>query len=169
MLFTLVISSRTSAQDSSRTYAHHYFKFASAAEVMQQIRANQRAKEVMQYNEYGSTGYEHGFFLSNPLMLNGKPLDYSVFGLSSKGELTANKSATINRQETQIPFYVFLRRNGNKVLIPGNERPDPKQIKIEISEILRYAKPGDQLIIEPVNKEDGPARRILKLLENDGC
>ncbi len=123
----------------------------------------------MQYNEYNSTDYEQGFFLSNPLMLNGKPLDYSVFGLSSKGKLTVNKSATTSGQETQIPFYVYLRRNGNKVLMPGNERSYSKQIKIEISEILRYAKQGDQLIIEPVNKEDGPARRILKLLENDGC
>lgn len=30
------------------------------------------------------------------------------------------------------------------------------------------ANPGDQLVIEPVRKEDGPAKRILKLLKG-GC
>jgi hypothetical protein len=82
--------------------------------------------------------------------------------------LTLAKEATTTAQLTQIPFYVYLRRNGKKVFIPGKKTSDTKQIKIEISEILNYAKPGDQLIIEPVNKEDGPAKRILKLLEN-GC
>jgi hypothetical protein len=79
MLLTLIISSRTIAQDS--------FRFASATEVMQQMRAKQRAREIMQDNEYVSTGYEKGTFLVNPLMLNGEPLDYSIFGLRSKGRI----------------------------------------------------------------------------------
>jgi hypothetical protein len=41
-------------------------------------------------------------------------------------------------------------------------------MKVDLSEVLRDAKPGDLLIIVPVNKEDGPAKRILKLLGN-GC
>jgi len=167
-LLTLIIGSRTSAQDSSRTSAHHYFKFASAEEVMQQIRSKQREKEVVLDNEYKRTGYEQGVFLSNPLMLDGKPLEYSVFGVRSKGELTLAKATTITGQTIQIPFHVYLRRNGNKVFILSKVKPDSKQTKIKLSKVLEYAKPGDQLIIEPVNKEDGPAKRILKLFEN-GC
>ena len=102
-------------------------------------------------------------------MLNGKPLDYGEFNLQSQGELTVSKGTAITGQTKQVPFYVYLRRNGNKVLIPGKERPDPDQIKIDISEILRYAAPGDQLIIEAVRKEDGPVKRILKLLEGKVC
>lgn len=153
MLLTLMIGSRTFAQD--------YFSFA-------RLLASARALEVMQNNEYTSTGYEQGKFFSNPLMLNEKPLDYDVFSLKSEGELTVIKEAAITGQTTQVAFYAYLRRNGNKVVIPGKERFDAMQIKIEISEILRYAKPGDQLVIEPVRKEDGPAKRILKLL-GDGC
>ncbi len=164
MLLTLVAGSRIFAQD--------YFRFATAQEVIQQIRAKEqgkeRAMEVMQDNEYDSTGYEQGIFASNPLMLDGKPLDYSTFSISSKGELTVIKVATANGQTMQIPFYVYLRRNGAKVLFSCKNKPNPKQIKIDILRILKAAKPGDQLIIEPVNKEDGPAKRILKLLGN-GC
>lgn len=176
MLPALLISSETFSQDSSRSFAQdnyktsaqNSFRFATAWEVMQQIRVKQRVREIMQDNEYTTTGYEQGNFLVNPLMLNGEPLDYSIFGLSSKGELTLAKEATTTAQTEQIPFYVYLRRNGKKVFIPGKASPDQKQIKIEISEVLNYAKPGDQLIIEPVRKEDGPAKRILKLLGN-GC
>jgi len=151
MLLTIINGSRTFAQD--------YFS---------RILVSARAMEVMQDNEYTSTGYEKGKFFSNPLMLNEKPLDYNVFSLGSKGELTVIKGAAITGQTTHVAFYAYLRRNGNKVTIPGKEGSDPKQIKIEISEILRHAKPGDQLVIEPVRKEDGPVKRILKLL-GDSC
>ena len=164
MLLTLIIGSRTFAQD--------YLKLASAEKFMRQIQTKElkkeRAKEVMQDNEYTITGYEEGIFLCNPLMLDGKPLDYGEFTLTSKGELTVIKEAATTGQTTQIPFYVYLKRNGNKVLIPGKERSDPKQIKIDISEILRHAEPGDHLVIEAINKEDGSVKRILKLLGN-GC
>ena len=153
MLLTVIIGSRTFAQD--------YFSFNL-------ILGLGRAQEVMQDNEYTSTGYEQGKFFRNPLMLNEKPLDYNVFSLESKGELTVVKGAAINGQTTQVPFYVYLRRSGNKIIIPGKERPDPQQIKIDISEILRYAKRGDQLVIEAVRKEDGAVKRILKLL-GGGC
>jgi hypothetical protein len=165
MLLTSIIGSRTIAQEFVNMNAVFKFnndmivKAAIAKEVKQE-----RAKEVMQDNEYARTGYEKGTFLGNPLMLNGKPLDYGEFNLASSGELTVIKGAAITGQTTQIPFFVYLRRNGNKVMIPGKERPDQEQIKIEISEILRYAEFGDQLVIEAVNKEDGPVKRILKLL-----
>ena len=153
MLLTSIIGSRTFAQD--------LFKFAA-------ISKAERAKEVMQGNEYTSTGYERGIFLCNPLMLNGKPLSYGDFNNHSNGELTVRKGSAITGQTTQVPFYAYLRRNGNKVLIPGKERSDPKQLKIDISEMLRHAKPGDHLVIEAVRKEDAPVKRILKLLK-EGC
>ena len=100
-------------------------------------------------------------------MLNGKPIDYDAFNVQSKGELTVIKGGTITGVTMQVPFNAYLRRDGNKVLIPGKEKSSIGQIKMDISEILQHAKPGDQLVIEPVNKEDGHVKRILKLL--DGC
>ncbi len=169
MLLTSIIGSRTLAQDFVNMNAILKFnndmivKTALAEEIKKE-----RAKEVMQDNEYVSTGYEKGIFSGNPLMLNGKSLDYGEFNLQSQGELTVTKGAAITGQTTQIPFHVYLRRNGNIVLIPGKERSDPQQTKIDISEVLRYAAPGDHLVIEAVRKEDGPVKRILKLL-GGGC
>jgi len=156
MLLTVIIGSRTFAQD-----------LISSLNLFNQTKNSDRAKEVMQDNEYTSTGYELGNFYCNPLLLNGKPLDYGAFNVESKGELTVIKGAAITGKTTQVPFYVYLRRNGDKVLIFGKTRSDQKQIKIDLSEILRYAKPGDHLVIEPINKEDGPVKRILKLLGAD--
>lgn len=146
----------------SRTFAQD-----STLNLFSQIQNSDRTKEVIQDNEYISTGYERGDFYFNPLMLNGKPLDYNAFNLGSKGELTVIKGAAITGKTTPVPFYVYLRRDGNKVFIPGYGRSDISQDKVDISQILQYAKPGDQLVIEPVNKEDGPVKRILKLV--DGC
>jgi hypothetical protein len=155
MLLTVIIGSRTSAQDLDLG-------------VMLRGISRDRAKEVMHNSEYTNTGYETGNFLSNPLRLNGKPLDYSDFGMESTGELTVIKEATIHGKTIQVPFYLYLRRDGNKVFIPGNERSDLTRVKINISEILRFAKHGDQLVIEAVRKEDGAVKRILKI-PGRGC
>ncbi|MEO7988466.1 MAG: hypothetical protein ABI663_02935 [Chryseolinea sp.] len=155
ILLTVIIGSRTFAQD----YCGLNF--------LTQTQNSSRANEVMQNNEYTSTGYEKGNFYCNPLMLNGKSLDYDAFNVKSKGELTVIKGAVITGITIQVSFYAYLKRDGNKVLIPGNERSSIGQTKIDLSAILQHAKPGDQLVIEPVRKEDGYVKRILKLL--DGC
>lgn len=154
MLLTLITPSRTFAQD---------FEFDLQAMLMPV--AHPRAMQVMQNNEYTSTGYEKGNFYNNPLLLNGKPLLYAEFTLESKGELTVIKGAPVTGKTVQVPFYAYLRRNGIKVFIPGCA---PKQTKIEISNILRHAKTGDQLVIEAVRKEDGAVKRILKV-PGGGC
>jgi len=156
MILTAIIGSRTFAQD-----------YLSSLNLVDQTKKSDRAKEVIQDNEYAGTGYEKGFFYCNPLMLNGKPMDYNAFNVKSKGELTVVKGSAITGSTTQVPFYVYLRRDGNKVLIPGNEKCSTSKTKMDLTKILQHAKPGDQLVIEPANRADGPVKRILKLL--DGC
>jgi hypothetical protein len=150
---------------SSRTFAQD---LVQQLEASQKREKEERAKSVVQNNEYAIKGDETGIFLSDPLMLNGKPLDYAEFNLALTGELTVSKGTAINGQTMKVPFFVYLRRNGNKVFIPGKERPDAKQVKIDMSEILSHAQPGDQLVIEAVRKEDGLVKRILKL-PGPGC
>lgn len=127
-----------------------------------------RAKEVMQDNEFVISTAAVGKFFDNPLLLEGKALDYYSFSLKSEGELTLIKGAALTGDTVQIPFYVYLRRNGTIIQLHGEEKLKLKHITIDISKILKSAEPGDQLIIEPVNKEDWQAKRILKLL-NGGC
>lgn len=126
-----------------------------------------RGKNIVQFNEYTITGDETGNFFRHPLLLNGKPLNYNEFGPDLKGELTVVKGAPITGDSVQVAFYVYLRRDGNKVPIPGDGNQRIPYTKIEISRILIRAKPGDQLVIEAVNRADGNVKRILKL--PDGC
>jgi hypothetical protein len=156
MLLTLIIGSRTSAQD------------LSLEAQLKKFFEHDRAKEVVQDNEYTHTGFETGNFLCNPLLLNGEPVDYSKFNQSSTGELTVIKGAVKTGETIHVPFFVYLRRNGIKFFIPGKEKFDLKQTKIDLAEILKYARPGDHLVIEAVRKEDGAVKRILKL-PGDGC
>jgi hypothetical protein len=131
-------------------------------------RNTDRAKEVMQDNEFVVSAETVGTFFINPLLLDGNTLDYSTFSLQSKGELSLVKGGALTGNPIQIPFYVYLRRNGRIIQLHGEETLKLKRLKIDLSMIMKFALPGDQLIIEPVNKEDWQAKRILKLMEG-GC
>jgi hypothetical protein len=116
-------------------------------------------------NEFAYSGQPNGFFYCNPLMLEGVKFDYNAFTLESKGELTVIKEEPKSGKAVEIPFYLYLRRNGMLVTGPCGECVI--FTKAEISTILKVAQNGDELIVEPVNKEDWPAKRIVKI--GDGC
>ena len=117
-------------------------------------------------NEFSFGGEAIGNFFCNPLMLDGKAFDYNAFTLKSTGELKLIKSDAKSGHVTEIPFYLLLRRNGTLVAHPCGE--GVRFSKIEISVILSAAQNGHELIIEPVNNEDWPAKRIVKI-GGDGC
>jgi hypothetical protein len=116
-------------------------------------------------NEFAYSGQPEGIFYCNPLMLEGEEFDYFTFGLESKGELKLIKSEAKSGKMVEIPFYLHLRRNGVPATYPCGEGVIFS--KVEISDILKVALDGDELIIEPVNEEDWPAKRIVRI--GDKC
>lgn len=70
----------------------------------------------------------------------------------------------------KIPFHIYLRRKG-VVINEGKSSSTQEVFRIEISDVLKLAMPGDHLIIEPVLKADRQAKRIIKVIEGsgDGC
>lgn len=118
-----------------------------------------------QVNEFAYSGPPHGNFYCNPLMLEGATFEYSAFALESKGELTLIKGDAKSGKVVEISFYLNLRRNGKLLTHPCGEGVIFS--KAEISTILEIAQNGDELIVEPVKKEDWPAKRIIKI--GDGC
>ena len=98
-------------------------------------------------------------------MLAGVAFDYNAFTLESKGELTLIKGDPKSGKVVEIPFYLNLRRNGMLLTHPCGEGVIFS--KAEISTILKIAQNGDELIVEPVKKEDWPAKRIIKI--GGGC
>jgi hypothetical protein len=132
-----------------------------------ELRKMERAQEVMQDNEFEIDAESIGSFFVNPLQQDGYPLDYSKFNIAAKGKLTLIKGNAVTGMPMLIPFYIYLRRDG-KILGPQSDKALKKKLwKIDLPTLLIFAEPGDQLIIEPVNKEDWQAKRILKLL--GGC
>lgn len=117
-------------------------------------------------NEFAYSGQAIGNFYCNPLLLDGMAFDYNVFTSESRGELKLIKGDPETGKVIEIPFYLHLRRNGTIVPHPCGE--GVRFSKIEISAILKVAKNGDELIVEPVNQEDWPAKRILRI-GGDGC
>jgi hypothetical protein len=124
------------------------------------------AEQEKRDNEFAYTGQPNGIFYCNPLMLGDMAFNYNAFTLESKGELRLTKGESKSGKEVEIPFYLRLRRNG--ILVTHACSEGVIFSKVEISVILKVAQDGDELIIEPVNKEDWPAKRIVKI-GGDGC
>jgi hypothetical protein len=107
-------------------------------------------------------------FESNPLVLNGKALDFERFNMDSKGILTLVKGKPETADATPIPFFVSIRRHGQ--IITDEKMPflHKELYDINLSDIFLFSKPGDMLIIRPARAEDWKAKRILKLFAG-GC
>ena len=116
-------------------------------------------------NEFAYSGEPIGIFYCNSLMLDGLAFNYNALTLESKGELKLIKGELNTGKTVEIPFYLQLRRKGE--VVPLTCEGDVIFSKAEISTILEVAQDGDELIIEPVNKEDWPAKRIVKI--GDKC
>jgi hypothetical protein len=118
-------------------------------------------------NEFTHTGKPNGIFYCNPLTLKGVALNYNALTLESKGELKLIKGEPKNGKIVEIPFYLHLRRKG-KLITPWGGK-NVIFSKVEISGILKAAQEGDELIVEPANEEDWPAKRIVKIGYKGGC
>lgn len=131
----------------------------------------ERAASIMLDNELGpGEACTTGDFYSNPLVLNNRPLDYTWFSILSRGPLCVVKGNPDIPDAEKIPFHIYLRRKG--VIINEGKSSSTKAVFcVEISDVLKLAMPGDHLIIEPVQKTDRQAKRIIKVIEGrgDGC
>ena len=131
-------------------------------------KAKAWAEQVMQDNELvpHNIGQDANFYW-NPLVLNGKPLDYSQFHLGSSGELSVVKGNPESKDAERIPFYISIRRNGEIIVDKKMPFLDKVLYKVNLLDLQPFSRPDDVLIINPVRREDWKAKRILKLI--GGC
>lgn len=101
-------------------------------------------------------------FHANPLMLNGRRLDYMLFSNASSGKLQVAEGEVGVEGSSFVPFTVRLRRNGK--LVSLGDGLNKATTEVEISEILSKSQPGDHLIIRPVNPAHWKAKRILRVM-----
>lgn len=113
-------------------------------------------------NEEGKDVY----FRCIPLMLDEEVWADTALMIGYKGILTLAECQDYKPSDTKIPFRIYLRRQG-EILETALSSTTQEHTQIEVHELLKQAKDGDQLIINPVRKRDFRAKRILTV--RDGC
>jgi hypothetical protein len=149
-------------------YLENYFTSLTVIRWDVQILRQKHASEVMQDNEFERNVLTSNIH-ANPLLLNGKILNYGTFDGNTTGVLTVVKGKPETSEAQVIPFYVYIRRSGKIITNSKMSFLNKKLTKIEISDILKFSQNGDVLIIKPVKTEDWRAKRILKIVNNFGC
>jgi hypothetical protein len=98
----------------------------------------------------------------NSVLFNGKPFVYDQFSLSSRGVLTMVINDSKTKEMKSMAFRIYLKRQ-DKVLPFGVYNHGNGVSEVEVSEILKFANLGDQLIIEPVEKKGQMSTSVIFL------
>ncbi|GAB3316703.1 hypothetical protein GCM10027299_07270 [Larkinella ripae] len=111
----------------------------------------------------GLTGEEEKrVFYGNPLLVDGFPLDYTWFSIQSRGKLSVVAGDPSEPDAVKIPIRVYLRREGVNVG-PDGSGMCRGAVDVNLAEVMSGARAGDELVIEPLRKEDAVARRVIRL------
>lgn len=101
-------------------------------------------------------------FYSNPYILDGKSVNFENLSTLPKGRLSIVKLDPVSDLKVKIPFHAYIRREG-KIIDAQAYAHNHAVTEVEISEVLRVAKPGDELVIDPVRKVNGIGQRSIIL------
>jgi hypothetical protein len=165
MFFALVLNASVAFSQVGDSY--YTSKTRLKATYVDEIAADKYGYEVMQDSEFEQAG-QLIYKPFNPLLVNGKQLDYRTFSLFSEGILTVLDSNPHTNDAKPILFYASIRRDG-KILEDKKMRFLNKKLdKIDLAEIFAFARYGDSLILKPVKPEHWRAKRILRLI-GGGC
>jgi hypothetical protein len=134
-------------------FIHHTFLFALISSCIQaqdwdSIIKGDKKWLIQRDNEFerNEAGKEEPFYV-NPLMINGKPLDYNHFNLRSSGIMTVVRRNSSSEENRPIPFAISLRRNGQRINPVSESIFQKVLLFVEISEVFKHAKMNDELII----------------------
>jgi beta-lactamase regulating signal transducer with metallopeptidase domain len=108
------------------------------------------------------------FFHCSPLLIDGRPVDWTRFTVETHGTLTLVHGDPVSAAATRIGFRVSLRRDGKIVDEPKAALLKRALLEADLGKVLAFARPGDQLIVDPVDSSDWRAKRIIDIIER-GC
>jgi hypothetical protein len=101
--------------------------------------------------------------LVSPLLLDGKVLDPEKLTTGSAGKLSFVSRDATAEAGRKVSFFVYLRRAGSIVNADSYHHAVEE---IEISEILKSARAGDELVIDPATKRHGETRHSVNLKQS---
>lgn len=99
------------------------------------------------------------------LLLNGKTIRTEQLLGVSRGIISLHQNTTSSNDRQVIPFYVYLRRDG--MIVDAQAYAHNHAVsQYEIAEVLKAARAGDELIIDPASQNDKHARRSIIVRSN---
>jgi|GEM_PF-3014979 len=102
---------------------------------------------------------------ASPWVLNGQLLSSGTVSYTANGKLELVGGNPTLADSPRLPYRIYLQRNGT-VLNEGASCPDRTVTEIELSTVLKLARPGDELMIEPVRPQDVRGKRLLKVVRH---
>jgi hypothetical protein len=79
---------------------------------------------------------------------------------AARGVLAVVKRDAASTQSTRVPFYIYLKRDG-KIVDANAYAHNHSVMQYELAEVLRSARAGDQIVIDPAVKSDAVGRSII--------
>jgi hypothetical protein len=99
------------------------------------------------------------------IYLNGEVLDLKEVWLNTKGVVTMVNEKIKSKKTSKLILNIYLKRNG-KILNTGLPNNPLQGNQIELSTLLSFAQAGDELVIEPVQKEFLKSKKSVILNNN---
>ena len=99
-------------------------------------------------------------FYWNPVLLNGRSASPAQLAAASSGKLSLVRFDPQSSRVTKVPFIIYLKRGG-KIINNDAYAHNNAVLEGDIYEVLKPAQAGDQLIIDPVDKEAQIDRRVI--------
>ncbi|WP_373511425.1 hypothetical protein [Persicitalea sp.] len=100
----------------------------------------------------------------NAVLLNGNPLTTASIWLGSTGTLTVFDKNPATDVGKKILFRVSLMRGD--MVIKRVVSDNGQQVKeVEISELLSFAKLGDEILVEPSDENREGTRRVFRVAQ----
>lgn len=98
----------------------------------------------------------------NALLLNGTVVTTGQFGHVVRGVISLAKRGS--DPKSLVSFHIYLKRNGRIINAEGYPHNFAVQ-HWEISDILKWAEPGDQIIVDPAEPQNAAGRKVITVKE----
>jgi len=92
------------------------------------------------------------------LLLNGTVVNTAQFSHVVRGIISVAKRGS--DPKSLVPFHIYLKRNGRIINAEGHAHNFAVQ-HWEIAEILKWAEPGDQIVIDPAEPRSTAGRKVI--------
>jgi hypothetical protein len=99
----------------------------------------------------------------NSVLVNGLPAEMGELSSINRGLISLVKGNPNAMVKNNVLFRVYLKRDG-KMIDADSYAQHYAMLQYQIADILKFAKAGDEIIIDPADKNDPTGRRVIRVM-----